>query len=376
MIKYFRFFILFLISFSACKKEKDFVLSLPSCSDDVVFTVSPVAFEDIIRFIPLGHYYPEGGHVFPTDHHYIDVIRDNRNIAVYAPCDGWITYVTENKLPSPRDVEYTVSLWACRDILVKYGHLSRLDQSIIDQLGKVIKTHSYSTGGQTYDLKIYEPRIEVRAGDRIGELPDMPGISGIDFGTYDKRKVLPLLKPERWKGYDYKHTVSFLNYATDEIRDFYFDVVQNRNEGHFQRIIPPLQGQVCYDVEGSAQGIWFLPGHAVYPEDIHLSLILNHFNPRKYVISMGRSVPGIPVYAYEFFPETNGTNNRPFSEIKNDGKIYTFKNFLNVHNGYPLPSGYVILMQLTDKETLRIELQSESDGPPWKFGNNYVDFKR
>lgn len=209
MKKYFYFLILLFFSSSACNKDKDFELSLPACKD-VIFTVSPIAFEHVLRFIPLGHYHPAGGHVFPTDHHYIDIIRDGSSIPVYAPCDGWITFVSENKLPSPRNVEYSLYIHACRDIKVVFGHLSRLDQSILDRLGKVSKTSSYTTGGQTYNLDIYEPRIEVKAGTRLGELPDLPGISGIDFGTYDKRKRLAFLKPERFKDYQYLNTVSLI----------------------------------------------------------------------------------------------------------------------------------------------------------------------
>jgi hypothetical protein len=370
---------LLLVFFPGCNKDEDFVKTLPSCPDGVVFPVSPIALEDVIRIVPLGHYRPSP-HVFPTSHHYIDIIRGKGNIPIYAPCDGWINFVTENQLPAPYHVEYSVTLWACRDMMVMYGHVPRLDQAILDQLGKVTKTNVYSTGGATFNLNIYEPQIRVKAGDRIGELPDMPGITGIDYGTIDKRVKLPLVKPERWDEYGYQNAVSFLNYTTAEIRDFYFDVVQNRNEGYFQRKVPPFEGQVCYDVKGTIQGLWFFPGQPVIPEDPHLSLILNNFNPEKNVISMGKSVPGIPSLAYEFYPESSGIHNRPFNKITNDGSIYTFSNFVNIWDepftDFLFPSENVILMQLVDEETLRIEQQTNSDGPPWNFKNNFRDFKR
>ncbi len=367
------------LCFTDCKKEEDFVMSLPSCSGGIVFPESPIALADVLQIIPLGHYSPSS-HVFPTSHHYINILRGKGSIPVYAPCDGWITFVTENQLPPPFNVEYSVTLWACRDIMVKYGHVPRLDDSILNKLGKVTKTDVYSTGGKTFNLNVYEPRIEVKAGDRIGELPDMPGITGIDYGTIDKRKTLPFVNPGRWGEYGYLNAVSFLNYTTDEIRNFYFDMVQNGNEGYFQRKVPPFEGQVCYDVKGTVQGIWFMPGKPVVPEDPHLSLILNNFNPQKNVISMGTSVPGIPSLAYEFNPQETGTHNRPFSKITSDGKIYTFSNFRNIWDqeitDFMFPSENVILMQLVDDETLRIEQQTTSVGPPWSFGNNFRDFKR
>jgi hypothetical protein len=49
----------------------------------------------------------------------------------------------------------------------------------------------------------------------------MPGITGIDYGTIDKRVKLPLVKPERWSDMVI-NAVSFLNYTTAEIREFLF----------------------------------------------------------------------------------------------------------------------------------------------------------
>ena len=118
----------------------------------------------------------------------------------------------------------------------------------------------------------------------------------------------------------------------------------------------------------------------VAPEDPHLSLILNNFDPRKNVISMGTSVPGIPSLAYEFYPEESGIHNRAFNKITNDGKIYTFSSFVNIWDqpitDFQFPSENVILMQLVDYETLRVEQQTDSDGPPWSFKNNFKDFRR
>ncbi len=367
------------IIIAGCAKEEDFLESLPECSSDIVFTHSPISEEDIIRFTPLGNYNPTG-HVFPTSHHYIDVKRGEGSIPVYAPCDGWIVFVTENQLPPPRNMEYAIELWACKSIMIKYGHVSRLDNAILTQLGKVTATDSYTTGGTTYNRNIYKPRIEVKAGDKIGELLDLPNISGIDFGTIDKRKKFFLIKPERWGEYGYINAVSFLNYASPEIRNAFFYMVQYGNEGYLQRHTPPLEGQVSYDVAGTAQGIWFFPGKTVLPEDPHLALIKNNFKPEKSVISMGTSVPGLPAIAYEFYPQPNGTHNRSFDQVVADGKIYSFSGFFNFWDqpitDYTFPSNNVILIQLIDAETLRIEQQTTADGPPWSFASSYRDFKR
>jgi hypothetical protein len=364
---------------AGCEKEKDFVQTLPACSSDIIFTRSPVDAQDLIRFIPLGHYRPPP-HVFPTSHHYIDVVRETESVPVYSPCDGWILSVTERQLPPPEDVEYSIRLWACREVMIMYGHIPRLDPSILSQLGKVSTTESYTTGGEHYQLNVYEPRIQVRAGDKIAELSGPPGIAGMDFGTEDKRVSLPLANPARWKEYTYAHAVSFLDYATQEIRDLYYETVQFRNDGYLQRRTPPLEGRVCWDVAGTAQGVWVAPGRELYPEDPHLALIRSNFKPEKHVISMGTSVPGIPSLAYEFYPMESGHHNRRFDQVTADGSIYSYSGFSNIWEepitDFTFPSENVILIQLIDAQTLRVEQQTTSDGPPWAFKNNFRDFLR
>jgi len=129
--------------FAGCRKDEEFTRSLPACSYGIIFAVSPFALEDIIRLEPLGHYKPSV-HVFPTSHHFVDNKCGAGGIQIYAPCDGWVTYVTDNQLPPPHNVEYSLALWACRDIIVKFVHVARLDESILDKLGKVTSTYNYT----------------------------------------------------------------------------------------------------------------------------------------------------------------------------------------------------------------------------------------
>jgi hypothetical protein len=69
-----------------------------------------------------------------------------------------------------------------------------------------------------------------------------------------------------------------------------------------------------------------------------------------------------------------GTHNRSFDQITDD-QIYSFSGFTNIW-GEPNATGFVILIQLVDDETLRIEKQTEGDGPPWNFTNNFTEFER
>lgn len=95
---------------------------------------------------------------------------------------------------------------------------------------------------------------------------------------------------------------------------------------------------------------------------------------------MGTSVPGLPSLAYEFYPADNGDHNRRFDQVTADGKIYSYSGFSNIWEepmtDFTFPSENVILIQLIDAQTLRVEQQTQSDGPPWAFKNRFRDFHR
>lgn len=371
--------ILLVIALVSCHKEEEFTKTLPACGSDVIFTHFPIDMDFVKSFEPLGHYHPSA-HIFPTDHHYFNIRRGLGDVDIFAPCDGWITMVAEYTSTGQLQKEYAYEIYACREVFIKAGHISRLDDFIINQLGEPDSEESYTTGGITYDSKIFKTKIKVDAGQKIGRLLDMANVSGLDFGTYDLREKLPFVNIERWGNYGYFNTVSFLNYASPEVKNKIYNLIQFENDGLPLRTTPPLEGQVCYDVKGTAQGMWFFPGKPVYPEDPHLALIRNNFFPEKNVISMGTSVPGLESIPYEFYPETSGTHNRSFDEITADGKIYTFDNFTDFW-GRPLEEFHfshdkIILIQLVDENTLKIEVQDKSSGPPWVFGPSAVVFER
>lgn len=371
--------ILLLIAFQACNKEEDFIETLPLCANDVIFTHFPIDMDLVKSFEPLGHYIPPG-HTFPTDHHYFNIKRGQGDVDIFAPCDGWITYVAEYEVQGPIQKEYAFELYPCKEVWIKCGHITRLDNSILSQLGEKESEETYTTGGVTYHTKNYQTQIEVKAGQKIGKLLDLDVVSGMDFGTFDRRVKLDFVNPSRWEEYGYINTVSFLNYSSPEIKTKIYKLIQFDNEGLPLRTTPPLEGKVCYDVKGTAQGIWFFPGKPVSPEDPHLALIRNNFTPEKNVISMGTSVPGLKSIPYEFYPESTGTHNRSFDEITADGKIYTFNNFLGFW-GNPLeeflfPHDKIILFQLESETKLKVEVQNINNGPPWAFSQNAVAFER
>ena len=157
-------------------------------------------------------------------------------------------------------------------------------------------------------------------------------------------------------------------------------IQHNNGNGYPKRTIPPYEGEICYDIKNTAQGLWFLPNNPSTPEDPHLGMLRNNYYPDKNVISVGTSIPGLLSIPYEFYPLESGTHTRGFDKIEADGKVYTFNQFTNIWNSpleeFAFPSNHIILIQLIDDETLRIEQQTTSDGPPWNFTSHAVDFKR
>ena len=365
--------ILILLLTGCDKDEADFIDSLPACNSTSIFTNLPIQEDNILRFIPLGNYNPPG-HTFPTSHHYFDIEKGKGNIPVYAPFDGWIVYVSEYGSDMASITEYALEMVPCKEVKVKYGHISQLHQDIASLLGNPQETDSYTTGGVTYTSNIYKTEIAVSAGQQIGEVFDIPETTGIDFGMIDTRESLPFINPSRFNNSGLVNAVSFLDYSTQNIKDILYQKIQFDNGGYPLRTTPPLAGEICYDVAGTVQGLWFNPGEPTTPEDPHLSLIKNNFIPEKNVFSVGTSINSLLPTAYEFLPMETGTHNRSFDQITDD-QIYSFSGFTNIW-GEPNATGFVILIQLVDDETLRIEKQTEGDGPPWNFTNNFTEFER
>lgn len=365
--------LLLLLLISCDKEEPEFIDSLPGCTSTTIFTHLPIQENDILRFIPLGNYNPPA-HTFPTSHHYFDIQKGKGNIPVYAPFDGWMINVTEYVSGMASFTEYAFEIAPCKEIKVNYGHISQLDPDIASRLGNPNDTETYTTGGVTYTTNNYKTEIAISAGQQIGEVFDIPEVTGIDFGMIDTRVNLPFIKPSRFDQYGYVNAVSFLDYSTQAIKDFLYQKIQFDNGGYPLRSTPPLAGEICYDVAGTVQGLWFNPDEPTTPEDPHLSLIKNNFTPEKNVFSVGISINSLPSTAYEFLPGETGTHNRAFDQIMDD-QIYSFSGFTDIW-GQPNAPGVVILIQLLDDETLRIEKQTDSDGPPWNFSNMSTDFKR
>jgi hypothetical protein len=71
-----------------------------------VFTISPIDPGEISGIVPLGNLNPLGGHVFPTDHIYLDY-GGRAGLAVRAPAEGTV-YAVRNQLHGGAKIEVRV----------------------------------------------------------------------------------------------------------------------------------------------------------------------------------------------------------------------------------------------------------------------------
>lgn len=358
---------------TGCNHDNDENQALyPYCEfSEPVFTSYPGLIDSVLSLIPLGNLNPSG-HTFPTDHHYLNFkLGDNGRLPILAVCDGWISIIKATENVTEGFTDYVLTIQPCNEFFITYGHLSGIPDELYSQALPFDFCNTYTTGAVTYYLcEKHQLKIPVFAGDTIGYVGQHPmGYIGIDIGCYDERVNLPFANDERFPNSFYKHAVSLVNYYSEAMKDELLEFSGDWGLS-VRRTVEPLEGVVCQDIAGTAQGVWFNPAQPDNPEDPHLALVYHNVLATKQLFSVGTSIPGLGVEVYSFTPESSGTHNRNFSEVTHDGQIYTYSDLgaIFVDN--------VLILQLTDENTLKIELQTKADGPPWNFTDNYAVFIR
>ena len=345
---------------------------LPDCGTtfEPYFTIIPLDLNDVKGIVPLGQLGPPG-HTLPTGHHYFYLTDPKKEVPVRSPGDVWITTVTRQEIVNTGYTDYSLEMASCAQFHFTFGHLSTISQAILEEAGSFgdADCDTSSTGGTTFRGCSKDVKISVSAGEVIGTIGGNLGQHelALDFGAIDKRVAAPYPNQDRFGESDYLHIVSPIDYFEESLKH----TLKSRSSdysGTIKRTIEPVVGEVLQEEFGTAQGIWFYVGDPIWPEDHHLAMVHHNIDPTKPVFSVGTSIPGLSSGVYTFTPIGTGTHNRDFSDIKADGQTYSFGDL-----GGSLPD-VVIIIQLINSLTLRIEKQSTSDGPPWSFTGNAVDF--
>lgn len=359
--------------------------NLPECGTEPFFTVSPMSYDDIRGLVPLGNLNPSG-HVFPSDHiyFYIKLTESGdatRTAKVYAPGDTTITSLYQSNNLTAGTTDYSIYFSPCKEFQVYFLHVSSISETLESQVGSYDESSctTSSTGGSTYRNCSKNVEIKITAGDEIGTAGGASTTSlALDMGAYDARiNPLDFVDPDRFwtssNNFDKLHVVCPVDYFADDIRDYLRSLFGNY-DGSEKRTVEPLCGTITEDVENTAQGYWYVEGTTGVPslEDPHLALVHDNVDPTTAAFSVGTSVTDLDSGVYTFEPASSGYTNRDFGEVTSDGNVYCFE---TAGNG---PASTIIIIQLTDSTTLKIE---KKDGAAcgtvtWEFTSNAVNFVR
>ena len=358
---------------------------LPACdSQNSQLTVSPVSIANITDIAPLGNFNPQGGHVFPTEHIYFYLKKpagEDFNVApievpLYAPADIWITSIrgSEHLSENPIFIDYGLEFYLCSGLQGLFAHVSTISAEMAALLKEPYQQEdTYEAGGKSYRMFEKAVNIKVKAGEQIGTVGGRAGQNALDLSFYDFGSApLAYANPSRWYGKLF-YVVCALDYYSEELKP----VLEAKLGYGKPRTIKPLCGEVNQDISGSAQGVWFVKGTTdTYPEDPHITLAHDNFDPGYAVFSIGRSLAnyGLDAGVYSFTLRDTGLVDRDFKDVKPDGNIYCY----DVNQNYQGRTEYKasIQLQLTDATTLRMGTKSSKCGSsPWNLAS-FLEFER
>ncbi len=328
---------------------------MSSCPSGAFLTTSPVPVNVLGSIAPLGNLNPSG-HVFPSDHTYWGMPSGYHGTLPTIVAPGNITIVQAGRQSNqtggqPVVYDYTLRFYACSDVMFYFYHMSALSSALLSQIGSFDKSCDtpYSTGGTNFQQCNADVAIPVAAGAALGVLGTGAGSGISDFGAYDTR-VAPLsfVDPGRVIGQSLQ-TVCPIDYFVPAVADSLRALLSGYSGN--RRTVAPLCGTIMQDVPNTAQGRWYFDQTTM--EDHHLALVHDNADPTVGVISMGTSVPSVPVSTYPFTPLPTGKVNADFNRVTADGSIYCYQNSSQLGLMYWQNSIHV-LVQMPTATTIKI----------------------
>jgi len=303
------------------------------------FTFLPVTMAAGQSVTALGNLNPPG-HVLPTDHIYFydgdlagnqpfgSDVRD-----VLMPATGAVVFIIR-----PGGTDYKIMFRATENFYFYLDHIL-LSQAL--------------TVGQV-----------LQAGTRIGTTA--PG-SAIDLGAFD---------------FTVKHTgfVDTLRYSSQTVhyvapRSYFTPALMAQVDAHLYRSASASDkgGQIDFGIAGKLVGDWFLLG---LPKDSSggpygwtrsMAFVYDYYDPAKVRISIGGTVAGPGVWGID------ATAPRPETVTVASG-IVSYKLYSPFDASFP-PTG-LLLVQMTDPSTIKVEYFAGSSASATQFDASAVTFVR
>jgi hypothetical protein len=353
-------------------------LNLPACTG-TEYTVSPVDLATTFYLDPLGHMSGVGGHLFPTDHIYFYIPKATATTPttnIYSPGNVTIYQVAASEYlnASPRFTDYSIRFAPCQGLQGYFFHVNELSAALQSKIGAIDQYCSTYTDGSIYYCT-KNVNVTVDAGEVMGSITGRVGSTFyvVDFGAYDHNQAaLPFISPARLfsdEPYTRCPIEPFTEPVNSQLRARF-----GRYDGSILRTEAPTCGEINYDVAGTAQGLWYVPGtpqSTVQDISPHLALVRDNVLPSTGAFSVGNSMSSLPGTQYYFDTTTSGHVNLEFDRVTPDGTVYCYDTFQNLPNS-------IILVQLTDATTLKIERQTAAScgAGPWTFTASATTFER
>lgn len=359
------------------KEPKRF--NIPACKlKSTLFSISPIALEDLDHIVPLGNVSPPF-HIFPVRHLYFHIKRINGNpnltevATVYAPGDLWITQIESMSYLGDDNVieqeDYRLVFSPCKEVQGYFIHLTSISNTIKRRFNGTNRSCSEAQAGDWRWISCsQDTNIKIKAGEIIGTAGG-DFTNALDFGLSDfKAEDITFANPDRWVQ-DGVNTVCALDYYSPNLKNELSQYLGNEEQ---KRTVEPLCGSIAEDIPDTAQGSWFVKGTMIeetLDEDPQLALVHYNINPLEEVFSIGTSLEpfGVPANSYKFIPETSGLKNRDFKDVKSDGNIYCYET-----------TNQSLLIELTSSNTLKIGKNNSGncENIPTDFNLGFVEFER
>lgn len=230
-------------------------------------------------------------HITPIDHIYVFYPQGTEDspvgtFEVTSPADGQIISVQDfrvgNDYPYP---DYRVVISHSCDLYSVFIHVGELQGVAAEAAAKAAESGNWSGS------------IPINAGEVIADESSTPGF---DFSTFATSARVDMINPasyvqfESWKPY----TANPFDFFPAEIKAAY--------EAKTLRTVEPIGGTIFYDIDGTAQGNWFVKGTNGYRGvgdqkasynnrgkvargywDTHLAFAPDPIDPSSFIYSIG-----------------------------------------------------------------------------------------
>lgn len=330
------------------------------CPDGAFLTVSPIPLPDLLEVAPLGNINPPG-HIAPSDHIGLTIrVEPGADAPVVTdllcPGDLVVERVTafQTSRPGHADAfEYSITLLACEDIILQFGHVTDLDTTLFGPLAGFPGWELVDTqvdGEVTFTTRQKSFNLPVAAGVRLGSGGGHRNQWGVDLGLYDLSRPPEFVASDLWDTWYAWARCPLAYFTAGALQDTLYALLTLPDAVRDDPVYGC--GVLHEDIVGALQGVWFpAVGASMDHEDRDISFSHLSSDPRVQIIANGGAASAtFPSWVYDIDPVLDtGFLNRDFASVIADGSIYGYH--VTGEGGDP----WTILTRLVSADTLWCE---------------------